>query len=55
MITDGEDGLLVPVGDVDKLAKAISRMWTEEAEGYSRRWPPEHASHMMATLTTEDF
>lgn len=35
MITDGEDGLLVPVGDVDKLAKAISRLWTEEAGNYS--------------------
>lgn len=36
MIADGEDGLLVPVGDVDKLAKAIGRMWTEDAEVYSK-------------------
>ena len=36
MITDGEDGLLVPVGDVEKLAKAISTLWTEGAEHYSK-------------------
>ncbi|MBQ8596460.1 MAG: glycosyltransferase [Lachnospiraceae bacterium] len=31
MIKDGEEGLLVPVGDVDKLAEAIAAMWTEDA------------------------
>lgn len=33
MLNSGEEGLLVSVGDVDKLAEAIRRLWTEEASG----------------------
>ncbi len=36
MITDGEDGLLFPVGDVDKLASSIKYVWTPKKEdGFS--------------------
>lgn len=32
MITDGEDGLLFPAGDVEKLAEAIERLWERKTE-----------------------
>ena len=31
MLTHEEEGLLVPIGDVDKLAEAVRRLWTEDA------------------------
>ena len=50
MITDGEDGLLVPNGDVDALATALSRLIRDES---LRRQLGDGAAHSALRFTSE--
>lgn len=53
MITDGENGLLVPVGDVDALKNAMARMITEEglAEKCSKNAAKIRESHSIEKIS----